>query len=116
MVTTHLTGQVASGRKVAGYDTEAGKISLTADGAYLLLRGWGEAGYWTEVIEAARLERVKYLADWEVVTTRRIDGQPVILASRADEQETHLALLDPHSFELGPIWSVKGYAEWVTVP
>jgi hypothetical protein len=108
--------EVASGRKVTGYDTEAGEISLTADGAYLLLKGWGEAGYWTEVLEAARLERVKYLADWEVVSTRWIDGQPVILVSRADEQETHLALLDPQSFDVGPIWSVKGYAGWVAVP
>jgi len=108
--------EVESGRKVASYDAEASAISLTADGVYLLLSGWGKAGYGTEVLDAVTLERVKYLADWEVVATRRIDGQPAILASRADEQETHLALLDPQSFEVGPSWSVKGYASWVAVP
>lgn len=108
--------EAENGRKTAGYDTEAGEISLTPEGDFLLLRGWGKAGYWTEVLDPASMKRVEFLADWEVVSTRRIDGEPVLLVSRADEQETKLALLNGQSFGLGPIWTVQGYATWVGLP
>jgi hypothetical protein len=107
---------VESGHKIASRDTEATGIRLTSDGAYLLLDGWSGQEQWTEALDAESLENVARLAGWEVVLTRRIDGQPAILARQPGEELTQLAVLDAQSFEIVHAWPVKSYASWVAMP
>jgi hypothetical protein len=104
---------VESGRIIATRDTEAERIRATPGGAYLLLDGWGERGHWTEALDADRLERTAHIRGWEVVATRRMDGQPMFLASRAAQGRTQFAVLAPRWFSTIHSWSVTGHASWV---
>lgn len=107
--------EVDSVRQIAHRDSEATDIKITPDGAYLLLYGWGEQGErWTEVLDATSLERLTYLADWEVMATRRLDGQSLILATQYRHPQTSLAVLDPQSFDIVHTWSANTEAMWVT--
>ncbi len=106
---------VESGRKIAGLDREAKAIRTTLDGVYLLLDDWDGRVWWTEVLDAISLQRVAHLEGWDVVPTRRIDGQPILLASNPYRQ-SQLAVLDPRSFDIVHTWSMNGHAEWVTAP
>jgi hypothetical protein len=107
--------EVESGQQIAHRDSEATDIKITPDGAYLLLYGWGEQGErWTEVLDATSLERLTYLADWEVMATRRLDGQSLILATQYRHPQTSLAVLDPQSFDIVHTWSANTEAMWVT--
>ncbi len=107
--------EVESGRQIAHRDSEATDIRISPDGAYLLLYGWGERGErWTEVLDTTSLESLTYLADWEVMATRRLDGQPLILATQHRYPQTSLAVLDPQSFSIVHTWSANTEAMWVT--
>jgi hypothetical protein len=108
--------EVESGRKVAGLDTQANGIRLTPDGAHLLLDGWGEQDLWTEVLDAATLEKVARLTGWEVVLSRQTDSQPVLLARQPSQETTQLAILDPRSFTVAKSWQVEGNASWIGLP
>lgn len=107
---------VESGRRKANLDSEASWIRITPDGAYLLLDGWGERERWTEVLDANSLQSVARLTEWGVVATRRMDGQPIILASQPTQQRTQLAVLDSRSFDVIHSWSENSYASWATTP
>lgn len=108
--------EVENGRKVASLDTQASGIRLTPDGAYLLLEGWGEQEPWTEVLDAATLERVAHLTGWEVVFSRQTDNQSVLLARRSGQTTTELAVLDPRFFNVARSWQVEGHASWIALP
>lgn len=104
---------VESGRKVTGLDGQAKAIGTTPDGAYLLLDDWDGRVWWTEVLDAESLQRVARLERWAVVPARRIDGQPILLASDP-YRGSQFAVLDPRSFDIVDTWSVSEHAEWVT--
>jgi hypothetical protein len=106
---------VESGHKMASLDGEAKAIGSALDGAYLLLDDWDGRIWWTEVLDAESLQRVARLEGWKVVPARRIDGQPILLASNP-YRESQLAVLDPRSFDIVQAWSASGHAEWVTSP
>src|SRR5207237_6409991 len=73
--------EVASGRKVAGIPSEATGVKITPDGAYLILEVRAGREGWTDVLDPTSLRRVARLERWEVVPGRRLDGQPIVLAS-----------------------------------
>ncbi len=124
---THLGLQVidlVGGHKVMSRDIElagtwisADRIRFTPNGKHLLVGGWRDGGGWTEVLDAKRLERVADLPGWEVALTRRMDGQPVLLARRWDRERRafEFAVLDPQSFDVAASWGETD-AWWVTMP
>jgi hypothetical protein len=100
--------------EISGTWVSADRVQLTPDGVYLVVNGWRDGERWTEVFNAKRLERVAHLAGWQVVLTRRLDSQPIILAQRwHSEKQTELAVLDPRSFDIVDSW-VESNASWVT--
>jgi hypothetical protein len=105
---------VESGRKIAGFDSQAKTVETTLDGVYLLLDDWDGREWWTEVLDAASLQPVTRLDGWEVAPARRMDGQPILLASNP-YRESQLAVLDAQSFDEVYTWSVDRYAEWVMI-
>jgi len=108
---------VASGRKLASYDTRARWwIRISPDGTFVFLTDSDGQQWSTEVIDTNSLQRVAQLEKWEVLPTRRLDGQPILLASQLPGQPSQLAVLDPRSFAVMHSWSVNGYASWVTTP
>lgn len=108
--------EVKSGRQIAHHDYEVIDLRLTPDGAVLLLLGWAERGGWTEVLDANDLEHLATLVEWEVGIAPRLDGQPLLMASRPGPADTKFAIVDPNSFEIGSAWSKPGYAWWVKGP
>lgn len=104
---------VATGRLLADRDIDGGSssyiwvhyIRLMPDGAHLLLSGWNDSGYWTDILDTQRLERVTRLSDWLVVVTRQLDGQSRLIAYRWNKnQQVEFAELDPQSFEIVRSW------------
>ena len=106
----------ASGVEIAKLDTRATEIDLSPDGSRLYLRGGSNMSLpWTEVLDAARLEVVARLDERTVIPAQRIGGQPILLASDADD-DTALAALDAQSLRTIHAWSVDGGARWLSVP
>ena len=104
---------VGSGRQVAHRESQATGVKLSADGGTLLLEGWGEAGRWTEVLDAASLQPVGRLAGWEAAAPWQLNGRPMVLARQPSETTMRLALLDGASLEVVQEWLVQGYGGWV---
>lgn len=107
---------VESGRITASRDIEALNIRITPDGAHLLINGPGQRGLWTEAIDARSLQSITRITEWEVIPTRTLDGQPIILANQSNERRSELALLDPKSFDAIYSWVADTYAMWVSMP
>jgi hypothetical protein len=113
---------VERGREVASRDLEmtgtwlsADRIGFTPDNAYLLASGWRDGKRWTEVLDAKSLARVARLEGWEVVPTRRLGGQPILLARRwpgEKQTEFEFAVLDPQSFDVVDSW-LESNASWM---
>jgi len=91
-------------------------VKFTPDGAFLVLNGWKDGGRWSEVLEAKSLKLVADLDGWELVLTRRVDGQPIVLGDKWQEGKlVEFALLNPRTFEIGEIWKVEStYAAWLS--
>jgi len=108
---------VANDRIIARRDSDAENITISPDGAYVFLDGRGQYTRWMEVLDARSLARVKRLDEgWQIVATRRMDGQQIILASHLLQQPTPLAVLDPRTFEIIRSWSAGAEASWVATP
>ena len=114
------SGQKAVSRniEVTGTWMSADRMRFTPDGAYLVMSGWRDGEQWTEVLHAKSLERVARLDRWDVVLTRRMDNQPIILAvaNRRAGEQTELAVLDPQSFDIIHSWPAERYTSWVAAP
>lgn len=108
-----LVLDAASGRTLAHHDIPAVGIALTPDGAHLLLTDSGLT--WTEILDARTRTPVTRLDGWTVQIGRRLDGQPLLLASRSPGQTSELAVLDPCTFAVIASWPA-GAVSWVTGP
>lgn len=114
---------VNSGVKVASEDVPAAGIWAAPDPQQVHVHVADTAGRAIEVREAASLDLVRRLPlpEADVFFTRRLDGQPIVLAHFWPDQSqvsaqgpNRLAVLDPTS--LNPIreWTIAGYASWIT--
>jgi hypothetical protein len=105
-----------SGRLLARAESGGAAVSVTPDGAHLLVGGWDQGQPWTEARDAQSLEVVARLAGWKATATLRLDGLPAAVASQFGRQATHLAILDARSFDVVRSWSVPNVASWVATP
>jgi hypothetical protein len=109
---------IRSGRELIRRESDASRIRLSADSRFLIL-DW-EVDSSIQLLDAESLEPVGGVERccWDVLTSRRLDGQAVLLAVQASEppSTTQLAMLAPETFELLTPWSVPGMAFWVTAP
>jgi hypothetical protein len=106
---------VATGSRLATRESRATGIGSAAGDARLYLAHWSDRKRQTEVIDAATLERVADVSGWKISPAMRLDGRPIILASRVDydKHRTRLAVLDPRTYRPERSWTVKGGANWV---
>ena len=104
----------ASGYLLETRHTEADRVRMSRDGAYLLLDGWDQNGRWTEIIDAGSLKAVTRLNEWEVTAAPQSDGGMVLLASRFREQQIEFAIVRPPAFAIEPAWSADPPASWLT--
>ncbi len=114
--------EAESGAEIARLDTQATEIRIwpsdtppeRGTGEQLYLYGWDEAGSWTDIWDAKRLEPASARLEGHVVPAQLLDGQSILLARNSDQKETHLAALDAESFKVIQAWSVEGYVAWVS--
>lgn len=104
--------EVESGRQAASQESQGFAIKMAPDGRHLYLASRDERGWWTEVHDANSLHSVTRLTEWEVVATRRLDGQPIVLLSQSEQGRSQLAMLDATFGVIHP-WTVNSYAAWV---
>ena len=104
---------IATGAEVAHLDTQANELEFSEDGQNLLLRSWTGSG-WTEVLDAKTLEEKIHVEKRQLYTGRRLDGQPVVLATTYHQNgQTTLAIVDPGSFEvINQGWTTL-WASWL---
>ena len=63
------------------------------------------------------LPRAKRLDEgWHIVVTRRMNGEPLVVAQQYLGQPNPMAVLDPRTFEVIHAWTANGYASWMTRP
>jgi len=116
---------VDNGHSVASLDSNATHVQTSHDGAYLFLAGHrpaGQAGRQRlklEVVDIKRMQRMATLEHWEVIPSRRLGGEPIILAWEdmwPGGNGGRLGVLDPKTFHLAHSWDADQYSEWVTTP
>jgi len=109
--------EVKSGHEHVTLDAEVDWISLSPDRQYVILRfGWQGS---TEMLSADNLEPLGHIEGWEVQPSRRLNGEPILLAIQYGPtlyRPTRIALLAPETFEILPSWSATGIGFWLTVP
>jgi hypothetical protein len=106
------------GSRLAQIDTEASELSISSDGRYLYLRGWGEAqnSAWTQVFDVSTNQSTARMDGMWLVPTRRANGAPVFASSVwiNDKGEHQNALVDSH-FVLAK-WVSPDYLAWLITP
>ena len=106
------------GSRLSYIDTEASELSISSDGRYLYLRGWGEAqnSAWTQVFDASTNQSITRLDGMWLVLTRRANGAPIMASSVwiNDKGEHRNTLVDSQSV-LAELIS-PDYLAWLTTP
>lgn len=116
---------LATGKEIARFDTQAQSLTLEPLSGRLFLHGWTTdqarpyTTEWTEVLDATTLEAVTVLEQRAVAVARRLDGTPLLLSTTTLENgQTELAALDPETFEVISSmadWYGGGYAGWIVM-
>jgi hypothetical protein len=110
--------RAADGSRLAYYDSEASEISISADGRYLYLRGWGDAqdSARTEVFDTSKNKAITRLDGMWLVPTRYANGAPVFASSvwLNDKGEHQNAIVDSQTVLAE--WVSPEYLAWLTTP
>jgi hypothetical protein len=106
------------GSRLAYYDTQASELSISSDGRYLYLRGWGDTqnSTWTQVFDTSTNKFVILLEDVWLMPTRRMNGAPILASSvwMDNKKEHHNAIADSQSVLTE--WSSSNYLAWLITP
>jgi len=91
------------------------QVMETPDGAFVVLNGWSDGNYWAEVREAKGLKLVAHLDGWELLFTRRMDGQPILVGNKwQDGKLVESTLFNSQTFEAGKAWKVdSNFTGWL---
>ncbi len=108
---------VSTGHELPTLESKADWIRTTPDDRYMLLStGWPGS---TEVFASDSLEPLGHVEGWEVQPSRRLNGEPILMAIQYGPtlyRPARVALLDPETFELLPSWSATGIGFLLTAP
>lgn len=109
---------VADGRLIAKFETEADQASVSADGRRLYLRAWRHdpaepwPSGWTDVLDAESLALVARVDGRLLVPGQRLSGQPILLsASVQPDGRVEMAALEPKSLK-----TLYAEADWSASP
>lgn len=109
--------RAADGSRLAYHDTEASELSISTDGRYLYLRGWGDTqtSARTEVFDLSTNQPIARMDGMWLVPTRRANGAPVFASSvwMNDQGEHQNAIVDSKSILAE--WVSSDYLAWLTI-
>jgi hypothetical protein len=99
-----------AGRRLTTLETDANRVALSEDGAWMLLHGWLGPTPRTETFALSDLRAGRTLEGWDIQTGQSLEGVSVILATSASTGLTRVALVDPNTLDIGEPWSLPGHA------
>ena len=99
-----------TGRRLTTLETDAFRVGLSEDGAWMLLHSWPGSTPRTEAFATAGLGAAGSLEDWEVRSGLSLEGASLILATSASTSVTRVARVDPTTLDIGEPWSLPGHA------
>jgi len=112
--------RAADGSRLTRIDTEANELSISPDGRYLYLRGWGETqdSAWTQVFDTYTEQSTVRLEGMWLAPTRRVNGAPILASSVwvEEEREYRNVTVDPQDLSLLAEWHDSNYLVWFNKP
>jgi len=93
-----------TGSRIASIDSNAARVSLTKDGAWLLLTVWNDVKMWTDVLPVSELDGDRPVEAWDLVAGTNLEGAPVVLGMSAVEGPIRVANIDPATLSVGQRW------------
>ena len=106
---------VKTGRILNRMDTHATEVQISPDGNLLFMMNWDSPQPETEIVNTDELQIVKKLVGWEVTLTRRLDGSPIVMATKFDNSSRQeVSALDPQNLSIGSTWKTGNFIQFVT--
>ncbi|MBF8256480.1 MAG: hypothetical protein HW375_1387 [Anaerolineales bacterium] len=99
-----------TGRRLTTLETDAFRVALSEDGAWMLLHGWLGPTPRTETFAMGDMRAGPTLKGWDIQTGQSLEGVSVILATSASTGVTRVARVDPNTLDIGEPWSLPGHA------
>jgi WD40 repeat protein len=104
------------GSRIVHIDTEANEVSISPDGHYLYLRGWGDSqnDAWTQIFDTSTNQLIARMDGMWLVPTRSAGGAPVLASSLwiDGKGEYRNAIVDSQSVRVE--WVSLKYQAWLT--
>jgi len=100
----------STGSRIASIDSDASRVALTEDGAWLLLTVWGDVEVSTHVLPVDGSAEPRALQAWELVPARSLEGTPVVMGLSWTSTLMRLSGIDPATLGRGKSWALPG--EW----
>jgi dipeptidyl aminopeptidase/acylaminoacyl peptidase len=105
----------SNGTEVASLEIDAAGIKMSADGTQLYIYGWNGESPYTDVYDAASLEKVTHLDNNLAFPGRGLDGRPLLLSNTyLFNNQSRLAILDPTTLEQVSVNVMGGYGQFLT--
>jgi hypothetical protein len=99
-----------TGRRLTTLETDAFRVALSEDGAWMLLPVGSALQPRTETFAIGDLHAGRTLEGWDIQTGQSLDGASVIVATSASTGVTRVARVDPNTLDIGEPWSLPGHA------
>ena len=98
-------------------NTEASSVRLSFENTQLFLDGWKNGTSWTDVYDISSKSVVKHFEDVYLVSTRRLDGKPILASNHSvGPYESYITLIDPNTWATISEWKSEGDLGWLSVP
>ncbi len=98
----------ATGLLLDSRPSQAERVRLSADGAWLVLSRWGPEGPRLETLDPETLAPGPSLANWDPLIGLDIAGSPILLGRAAGDDAPRTAGIDPTTFKIGKAWELPG--------
>jgi hypothetical protein len=99
-----------SGQRLASLETDASRVALSADGAWILLQTWIGPDVRTDVVSAATLGAAEPVDQWNIIAGRSLGGTSLLLATSVSAGPMRVAPVDRPTLDLGKPWKVPDQA------
>ena len=100
----------STGLKISSIDSDASRVALTKDGAWLLLTIWGDVELTTMVLPVDGLDQGRRVEAWELVAGQSLEGIPLVIGLSSTAHGLRAASIDPMTLEIGRPWRLPGRA------
>jgi len=108
--------RTSDGSRTAQIETDAGELSLSADGRFLYLRYWADhyTVPWTEVFDTSSNQVIARQSGLYASPALRINGDPLLVSTYSlSENSHHMSVSRPEDLSVISEWEGAGYIAWL---